>query len=558
MTPSSIKARTASCSVEETLRRPCRLAIPKSTFLGLKGILTSCLLVLLALGFATEAAPQQRLRPRMRSEPSLTLPASTPEAEGMDSLRLAQGIDLLIANREQYRVHSVMVVRNGHVVLDARFYPFATDELHDLASVTKSVLSTLVGIAIDKGFIPSVDAHMLDFFPGRVIANLDDRKRGITIKHLLTMRSGLHCDPGGFEQTLTDMTNSPDWVQFALDLPMDEEPGRTDVYCSPCVHLLSAILQQATDMSALEFAKRHLFAPLGATNVLWPADPQGVTRGWGDLALEPQDIAKLGALFLNGGTLFGRRVVSPAWIDAATTVPEGYEYPGWPEGEGRGYLWWLAPEGYGAAGRGEQNVLVYPDEELVIGLTGGGGTGNYEHYEPIKRQFLDDVLAAVVSHDALPANPQGVAELAGRLAEAAAAYGQPQDVPPLPPLAAAISGRTILLLPNANSLDALRFDFPGGDEAMAYVTLPELAGGPTMTLPLGLDDVYRRGTGRFGFPAYSKGRWEAGNRLVVMVDEVGLIVLWRIELTFSGTSVTGTMTCVAGGLASGMFTGTVQ
>jgi len=475
----------------------------------------------------------------------------------MDSEQLAEGLDLLLANRELYRVHSVVVARDGHVVLDARFYPFAAGDRHDLASVTKSVISTLIGIAIAEGYISSVDAHMVDFFPDRTIANLDDRKRAITIMHLLTMRSGLECDSGGYEQTLTDMTNSPDWVQFALDLPMAEDPGQTDVYCSPGVHVLSAILQQATGMSALEFGRRHLLGPLGMTDVLWPADPQGVTRGWGDLAMEPQDIAKLGVLFWNHGELFGRRVITQAWVDEATSVPEGYEFPGWPEGAGRGYLWWLAPDGYSAAGRGGQWVSVYPDpaQRLVVGLTGGGGTGDYE---PVRLQLLDLVHGAIQSDGPLPANPQGVAELANKLAEAAASAGQPQPVPPLPPLAAAISGRTYVLLPNANDLERLRFTFPGDDEAMVELTMPELAGGPTLTLPVGLDDVSRRGSGRYGIPAYSKGSWETDDRFVVLVDEVGMIALWRIEFTFTDDDITGAMLCLAGGLPDATFSGTAE
>jgi CubicO group peptidase (beta-lactamase class C family) len=142
-------------------------------------------------------------------------------------------------------------------------------------------------------------------------------------------------------------------------------------------------------MTALEFGKRYLFNPLGITNVLWPADPQGVTRGWGDLALEPQDIVKLGALFLNRGVLLGRRIVSKAWVEAATAAPEGSEFPGWPDGEGRGYLWWLAPDGYRAAGRGEQWVLVYPDDDLVVGLTGGGG---FDDPTSVRLRFLDDFV----------------------------------------------------------------------------------------------------------------------------------------------------------------------
>jgi hypothetical protein len=352
-----------------------------------------------------------------------------------------------------------------------------------------------------------------------------------------------------------EMTNSPIGA-VRLDLPMAENPGQTDVYCSPAVHLLSAIVLQATGMNAFEFGRRHLFGPLGMSDALWPADPQGVTRGWGDLTLESQDIVKLGVLFLNHGTLFGRRVISPAWVDAATSVPEGYEFPGWPEGEGRGYLWWLTPEGYSATGRGGQWVSVYPDEGLVVGLTGGGCT---DECNSVRLRFVNEFVRAAVTSDApLPANPEGVVVLAAKVAEAAAEHEQPQVVQPLPPLAGAISGRTYLLLPNANSLDGLRFVFPGGDEAMAEVAMPVLAGGPTLTLPIGLDDVYRRGTGRFGIPAYSKGSWETANRFVIMLDEVGMIGLWRIELTFFGDQVMGTMTCLAGGRPTASFTGTAQ
>jgi len=337
---------------------------------------------------------------------------------------------------------------------------------------------------------------------------------------------------------------------------MAEAPGQSDVYCSPGVHLLSAILQQATGMNALAFGRQHLFGPLGMTNVAWPSDPQRVTPGWGDLELEPQDIAKLGVLFANGGELFGKRIVSPSWVETATTALPGYEFPGWPEGEGRGYLWWLAPESYSAIGRGEQWVSVYPEEDLVVGLTGGGCTGDCE---TLRIQFVDDyVRAAVISEATLPADPLGAAELAGRVAAAAVSHEQPHAVAPLPPMAEVVSGRTYVLLPNANSLEKLHFEFPGGDEAVVEVTIPELAGGPTMDLTVGLDDVFREGMGRYGLPAFSKGSWEAPDRFVVMVDEVGLIVLWRIELTFSGDQLTGTMVCLAGGRPDGTFSGTAQ
>jgi len=137
---------------------------------------------------------------------------STPEAQGMNSSRLADGIDFLVAHKEVFRIHSVVVLRNGTIVLDARFYPFGSRQRHSVASVTKSVTSTLIGIAIDEGYIKSVDERVIDFFPDHTIDNLDDRKRSMTIENLLTMRSGFACDPANSEATLTEMTNSPNWV----------------------------------------------------------------------------------------------------------------------------------------------------------------------------------------------------------------------------------------------------------------------------------------------------------------------------------------------------------
>ena len=233
-------------------------------------------------GIAAESAPEiavQTARPTSgRVVPSIPH-YSTPEEQGMSSTTLAAGVDYLLANRETYRIHSVVVIRDDRVVLDARFYPYSREWRHDLASVTKSVTSTLIGIAIDQGLIAGVNARVLDFFPDHTIANLDGRKRRMRLKHLLSMRSGFECDPTNSEATLTEMTGSPDWVQFTLDLPMAEEPGETRVYCSPNVHLLSAILERATGMSTLAFAEQVLFKPLGISDVMWLTDPQGVHRG---------------------------------------------------------------------------------------------------------------------------------------------------------------------------------------------------------------------------------------------------------------------------------------
>jgi len=205
------------------------------------------------------------------------------------------------------------------VVVDAYFYPYDGQTVHDVASVTKSVMTTLIGIAADQGKL-ELDQPLVSFFPGRTIANRDAGKEHITVRHLASMSSGLDCTADYDEATLREMQASSDWVQFTLDRPMIDEPGSRFVYCSPGMHLLSAILQQATGMTALDFARQNLFEPLGIHDVIWPADPQGVTHGWGDLYMHPHDMAKLGYLWLNHGQWGGRQIVSRAWVEDSAKV----------------------------------------------------------------------------------------------------------------------------------------------------------------------------------------------------------------------------------------------
>ena len=178
---------------------------------------------------------------------------------------------------------------------------------------------------------------MLDFFPGRRIANRDARKEAISIEHLLTMSSGLHGIYDNTEVTLYDMRASNDWVQFMLDQPMDHEPGTHFCYNSGASHIVSAILSQATGRPMLELAREHLFGPLGIRDVVWPSDPQGHTRGWGHLQLQPQDMAKIGYLFLMDGLWEGRRLLPPGWVSESTRL----HFDPWPRGHGYGLLWWL-------------------------------------------------------------------------------------------------------------------------------------------------------------------------------------------------------------------------
>jgi len=251
-------------------------------------------------------------------------------------------------------------------VLDAYFYPFQKDQVHDVASVTKSTTTTLVGIAIGERKVSSVRQPVLSFFPNPGIGNRDDRKNRLTVEKLLIMTSGLDCHFDKGEITLRQMQQSKNWVQFMLDLPMVAEPGSAFAYCSGGMHLLSGIISQAAGRSALEFARRELFRLLGIDDVIWPSDPQGVSRGWGDLHLRPRDMAKIGYLWLNQGCWEGRQIVPAEWMQAATRV---HSHPNFGSGE-YGYGFWVYPERnlpqFEALGRGGQRISIVPAKKIVV------------------------------------------------------------------------------------------------------------------------------------------------------------------------------------------------
>ena len=259
---------------------------------------------------------------------------ASPEQMGIDSAPLVEMFDHI---REQnVPVHSIQIARHGRLVLDSYFYPYSAEMRHDVASVTKSITSTLIGLAIEKGFLEDVNQPLLALFPERSVAGLDERKRKITLAHLLTMQAGWDCGFEPKEARLFEMRRSADWLQYMLDLPMVSEPGMRFAYCSGNPHVLSIVLTRLTGTNALGFARRELFELLGIHDLWWPADPRGHNHGWGDLQMHPRDMAKIGQLFLQRGRWGDRQILSPnhgfalqqcltltALLTAITTVIRG-------------------------------------------------------------------------------------------------------------------------------------------------------------------------------------------------------------------------------------------
>ena len=448
-----------------------------------------------------------------------------PEEQGLDSVKLAEALETI--RQRSLHIHSLLVIRNGYLVADAIYYPYDGQTPHNLASVTKSFMTTLIGIAADQGKL-SLNQPVLSFFPERTVANRDDRKERMTVAHLASMSSGMEClgtPDYPDEPTLAGMEASGDWVQFALDLPMATEPGTTWAYCSPGSHLLSAILTRATGLSALAFARQHLFEPLGIGEVLWPQDAQGYSHGWGDLYLYPRDAAKLGYLWLRQGVWDGRPVVAQRWVEDSakphTRTPGTDDY---------GYGWWLprgSPFGEVAAdGRGGQRIGIFPALNVVVVTTGGGFTPGE----------ATDLLgpALVDPRQPLPPNPAGVTRLQQTLASLAQAPA-PQPVPPLPLIARAISGRTYTFEGNPLEVQTLRLDFTvPGDPTLR---LTQLDGQVTRDSTIGLDGVYRMSRGMYGFPVGQRGYWEDERTFVFEYDQIANIDPFVLRARFEGDTV---------------------
>ncbi|MGD8998681.1 MAG: serine hydrolase [Anaerolineae bacterium] len=423
--------------------------------------------------------------------------ASTPEEQGFDSGKLAEGLQAV--QEDNINLDSLLIIRNGYVVLDAYLYPYDNTIPHKLASVTKSVMTTLIGIAVDQGTM-ELDQPMVSFFSDRTIDNLDALKEQVTVRHLVSMRNGFESGClSRDEPTLNAMRANPDWIQAALDRKMVREPGTSFCYDSPGMHLLSAILQEATGMTALEFARENLFEPLGIREAFWQSDPQGYTHGWGDLYLKPRDAAKIGYLWLNNGAWEGKQIVSASWVaDSVKAVSRAGD-------DGYGYGWWVAEDSYFASGRGGQHIRVYPALNAIVVTTASGL--DYDQIVPmLTAAFVDPELA-------LPANPASVAELDATLAALAQAP-EPWPIGPLPGIAEAIAGKTYVFEANAVDLATLRLEFDDTNEATVFMNLE----GADVIWPIGLDGKYRLspiGQGLRGF-------WADAQTLVIEVFEDGL------------------------------------
>jgi CubicO group peptidase (beta-lactamase class C family) len=324
------------------------------------------------------------------------LAAGSLASAGLDAAAVTEMVNR-IADSTYKNVHSVLIIKDGKLVLEEYFYEYDQSRLHQLRSATKSFVSALVGIAIDSGVIESKNATVLSFFPEYDLKNLTEDKKRITIENLLTNQSGLDCDDNNESSSGNEvkMGRSPDWVKFILDLPMVDKPGSRGRYCSGGVIVLGRIIEKATGKSISDFASRNLFKPLGISDFKWNFKPDNSSaESFCQISLAPRDMAKFGLLYLNGGKYNGKQIVSSEWVKASLSkqsVVNNTDY---------GYLWWRQwlsvngrrVDGVTARGNGGQRIYLWPDLNMVAVITGG----NYNERSPSDQLLINYILPSFV------------------------------------------------------------------------------------------------------------------------------------------------------------------
>jgi len=487
---------------------------------------------------------------------------STAEEQGMSSaklLRVHTFYQKAHKKNPNVSIDSIAVYRNGYLVADYYFNPlFPRDTMHIIHSVTKSIMSSLVGIAIDKGYIESVDVPFIDFFKDKHISITDEGMRKVTLKDLLSMQTGIRSRDSVMYQWegLFAMQETDDWVSFIMSLPIDVEPGIRFDYSNMSSFLLSAIIQETTGKDTLTFGRENLFNRIGIGQVRWEWSPQGYGIGYARMWMKPEDMAKFGLLYLQKGYWDGKQIVPTEWVkesitpnafpknvvdmlDASGNKDKKLTTSNWRAAnffrsfaDGYGYQWWLDKDGsYSAVGVGGQYIMVVPKKNLMVVVT--NSSSRLGVFFP--RKILDKyILPAIVSNKAVAQNKPAYNELIDRSGPPEL-ITIPNPTPILPETAMEISGKTYSLEKNNFKYDNFQLIFdPSQNHALfSYVAKEE----ESASFQIGLDGVYRFSDTNIGqFAAY--GSWISQNTFDFTFIQIGYSTETKFILTFEGNSIT--------------------
>lgn len=385
---------------------------------------------------------------------AIRLPRSSPEAQGISSaaiLRLVEAFE----EDDKTQLHSIMIVRHGHVVGEGWWTPYAPKHLHQLYSLSKSFASSAVGFAVTEGLL-SVDEPVLKFFPEKAPARPNENLKAMTVKHLLSMNTGHDTDTTG------RVTNKRDWVKAFLSLPVKHKPGSKFVYNTAATYMLSAIVQKLTGQTLIDYLTPRLFEPLGIENPTWETCPMGINTGGFGLSIRTEDIANFGQMYLQHGMWQGKQILPAEWVAEATAYHSdnsANENPDW--AQGYGYQFWRsrhnAYRGDGAFG---QYCMVLPEQDAVIAITAGTAE---------MQSVLDKIwkyLLPAFSPEPLPEDIEALTLLSAKLdcLEIREPVGLIES-----PLEAEVSGKEYTFEPNAMRLKSVKLDFMPNGAKITFV-----------------------------------------------------------------------------------------
>lgn len=457
--------------------------------------------------------------PCLASGPSPGLPRSSPEDQGIPSSAILEFVDQ--AEQRIDALHSVMLVRHGHVVAEGWWAPYEAGTPHELYSLSKSFTSTAVGLAVAEGKL-GVDDRVLDFFPDEAPEDPGENLRAMRVSDLLRMSTGHESEPS--------LRGAENWAEAFLAHPVPFKPGTHFLYNTAATYMLSAIVQEATGETVLDYLRPRLFQPLGIDDPSWGTSPQGATLGGYGLSVRTEDIAKFGQLYLQGGRWEGEQILPGSWVEAATSLrTSNGSNPDSDWDQGYGYQFWRSRHGaYRGDGAFGQYCIVLPEQDAVIAITSG-----VKDMQAVLNLAWETLLPAM-GPSPLPPDEDARAALDDRLAGLSLPAPEGPD-----------SNET------ADRVSGTTYELPENPMGIESVTLRSgVEGGPT-TLALRVDGedrgiacglgAWREGRLAYGrFPEQSAavaGAWTGDDTFTAKIcfDETPYVVTLRLD--FSGDEV---------------------
>lgn len=471
------------------------------------------------LGASALVFASPRFQPGWAADPLMSgLARTSPEQEGVSSAGIVSFLNALADAKHE--MHSFMLVRNGSVVAEGWWAPYAATNRHTMYSMSKSFTSTAIGLAITEKKL-TLEDPVISFFPQDLPEKVSDNLKALKVKHLLTMSVGSAKEP------THDMVKEQNWVRYFLGHEISHEPGSVFLYNSAATYMCSAIVNEVTGQTVLDYLESRLFEPLGIEEPTWETCPRGInTGGWG-LSIQTEGLAKFGQLLLQRGRWKGKQLVPAAWVDDATAFhiqqPEP-EKPTRPKEkndwvQGYGYQFWRSTHGcYRGDGAFGQYTIVFPEHDAVLVMT--SESSNMQG----QLDLVWEHILPALQKAPLPIDPGGQTRLNDMLENLALPQPEGEQTSPT---GAKVNGKTYSLAKNGMGLESAVFTF---QNKACVVTFKDADG--EHPILCGLDGWVREETDLPGLPPriISGGAPAPGT-----AHPVATMGRWKDENTFEMT-----------------------